>query len=100
MNITNPTIFNIQQILYKSELVTSMNSKCVQIIENIPNKVGCIISAIINILKSINKIYDQQFKFIKEQNMRDFKISSMEINLAVSIILNTKNIVITKILLF
>ena len=93
INISNPTVFNIQQILYKSELVNSMNNKCLKIIENVPNKINCIISAIINILKSIHKTYDEHNKFIKEQNMFDFTISSMEINLAVSIILNTKNIV-------
>jgi predicted NAD-dependent protein-ADP-ribosyltransferase YbiA (DUF1768 family) len=96
IHISNPTLFNIQQILYKSELIVSRNNACTKIIDNANNKLNCIISAIINILNAISKVYDEQYKFINEQDreiITDFTITSLEINLAVSILLNTKNII-------
>ena len=94
MNITDPTLFKVQQILYKSELIVSRNNLCLKIIPTANNKLNCILSAIINVLKSIVNIDEQNYKFInKGENLVDFVLQNIDIELAVSIILNTKKIV-------
>jgi hypothetical protein len=79
MNITDPTLFKIQQILYKSELIVSRNNLCLKIIPTANNKLNCILSAIINILKSIINIDEKKYNFIKEENIVDFKIQNIYI---------------------
>ena len=91
-NISTPTTFNIEQILYKSELVISRNNKCLEILPNKNNKLNCIISAIINLLKSISIIDDEKDKFINTRDI-DYIIKKNDVELAVSIILNTRKIV-------
>ena len=94
INISNPTLFKIQQILYKSQLIVSRNMLCLKIIPSANNKLNCITSAIINILKSISNIDEKKYTFIRDtENIVDYKIQNIDIELAVSIILNTKKIV-------
>jgi uncharacterized protein YoxC len=91
-NISNPTIFNIEQILYKSELIISRNNKCLEILNRKNNKLNCIITAIINVVKSITVIDTEKYKFINSETV-DYIIKKKDIELAVSIILNTKSII-------
>ena len=64
INISNPTLFKIQQILYKSQLIVSRNMLCLKIIPSANNKLNCITSAIINILKSISNIDEKKYTFM------------------------------------
>ena len=92
-NISTPTLFNVEKILYKTELLISRNNKCIEILIDKNNKLNCIISAIKNVLVSIVNIDEQKDKFISAENLPDLKLGKLEVELAVSIILNTKKII-------
>ena len=74
-------------------MLISRNNKCIEILIDKNNKLNCIISAIKNVLVSIVNIDEQKDKFISAENLPDLKLGKLEVELAVSIILNTKKII-------
>ena len=99
-NIEKPTIFNIEKTIYNSKLLLSENNPCTKILPTADNKLNCIVGAIIKILQNIENIYNEGIDVKLEKNILsrmenivDFKIDKLSIELAVSIILNTKNLI-------
>lgn len=102
-NVKEPTLYHIKNILLKVELLVSKEQNCVSIIKN-DELQNCIFSAIINIITGIfqynntyNKNKEKLFKPNYEINENTKSIHTLinkyDVELAVSIILNTKNII-------
>jgi len=97
-NISEPTLNNIEKILYESNIIISNNNPCLKIMPTAINEINCIVGAILNILLNIQKIYKEgvigENKILsRNEKVTDFELGQLDIGLAVSIILNTKNMV-------
>ena len=110
-NVKEPTLYNIKNILLKVETLVSQEQNCIYIIKE-NEQLNCIFSAIINIIRGIveynnkyNKLknnlvstgayfFDENGKKIKEEAKSiNTLINKYDIELAISIILNSKNII-------
>jgi hypothetical protein len=110
-NVKEPTLYNIKNILLKVETLVSQEQNCILIIKE-DEEQNCIFSAIINIIKGIfqynsdyNKyknnlvstgvyFYDEKGKKRKEEAKSiTTLINKYDVELATSIILNSKNII-------
>ena len=97
-NIRNLTFYDAEKILYKSNKIISDSNPCLRIVPTALNNLNCIVGAILNILLKIQKIYkegviEQKSILSRKENIIDFILEKVDIELAVSIILNTKNLV-------
>ena len=111
-NVNDPTLYNIKNILLKVEMLVSKEQNCVSIIQD-NEELNCIFSAIINILSGIieynneynkfkNNLVISTYAFYDENTGKDIQeeaksvnnlINKYDIELALSIILNSKNII-------
>ena len=90
LNMKKPSYFDIKKILFRTQDILSKNNNiCLKIFDN--DKVNCIIVAIVNVLKNISMIDKNKYKFSDIEI--DFLLDKNDINLAISIILNTKDII-------
>ena len=90
LNMKKPSYFDIKKILYRTQnILSKSNNICFKIFEN--DKVNCIIVAIVNVLQNISVIDKNKYKFSDVDI--DFLLDKNDMNLAVSIILNTKDII-------
>ena len=108
-NVPEPTCYKIERILHGSNIIVSNSNPCLKIIPTGANKLNCIVGAILNILLNIQKIYKEgvvpqppppsEVKnkinriLSRNESVIDFKIEKVDIELAVSIILNTKRLI-------
>lgn len=90
-NTKDTTLLDVKNLLYKIENLLSLNNECLTIIEN-NNDVNCILSAIINILVRLKDMH-KQIKSISNILILDFIYSKLDVELAVSIILNTQDLI-------
>ena len=111
-NVKDPTLYNIKNTLLKVELLVSKEQNCISIIKE-DEKANCIFSALINILSGIIE-FNKEYNKLKNElviptesfyNIQTGEIISIEpknintlinkydFELAISIILNTTNII-------
>lgn len=88
LHLKDPSFYNIQKIIYRTENILSKNDKCNMFSTN--NKINCIILAIINLLVNISKIDKEKIIFSNDESIRylDYKVDENDIQLVISIILN------------
>ena len=112
-NVKEPTLYNIKNILIKIEFLLSQETNCLSIIQD-DEESNCIFSALINILLGIveyNKEYNKlknelvvsKFTVYDEKTKTSYPsdearsvnplINKFDIELAMSIILNSRNII-------
>ena len=110
-NVKEPTLYNIKNILLKVETLVSQEQNCILIIKE-DEEQNCIFSAIINIIKGIfqynteynkykNNLVSTGFYFYDENGKKRKEeaksittlINKYDVELATSIILNSKNII-------
>jgi predicted NAD-dependent protein-ADP-ribosyltransferase YbiA (DUF1768 family) len=90
-NTKEPTLIDVKNLLFKIESLLSQNNKCLKIIQN-NNRVNCILSAIINILVRLKEMH-KDIKSFSNILILDFIYSKLDVELAVSIILNTQDLI-------
>jgi predicted NAD-dependent protein-ADP-ribosyltransferase YbiA (DUF1768 family) len=94
-HLEDPTLYKLKTMLFKLGNLVSGNNNCIKILEN-QNKINCITSAIINILLNLKYLHEKLYEIqdvLKAQKIIDFKFEKYDIEVAVSIILNTSSII-------